>query len=120
MATTGVTDMEQMSAILTKLEASVQQMDESIKTLTSDTTANTDLINKMNKDLNKKMDDLITNDTKNAQNTQVHKEKIQMLTADVQMLKKEMKERQRKEKELNIIIRRVPEIKKRNDARNNI
>ena len=112
MANPNATGIENLTAILTKLEQSVKTMDESIKSLTTDTTTNTDSIKKMNADLNKRMDELIANDTNNTQNIKAHEAKIQMLTADVQMLKKDMKERQRREKELNVIIRGLPEKKK--------
>ena len=112
MATPDDTSMDKMTALLAKLESSIKTMDESIKTLTTDSAINTDSIKKMNTDLKKRMDDLIANDTNNAQHIRAHEAKIEMLTADVQMLKKEMKERQRKEKELNVIIRGIPENKK--------
>ena len=57
------------------------------------------------------MEDLIANDTNNTQNIRMHEVKIEMLTADIQMLKKDMKERQRRERELNVIIRGLPEKK---------
>ena len=102
-----------MTAILTKLEASIKMMDETIKTLATDTSTNTDSIRKMNTDLTKRIDDLIANDTNNTQNIKVHEAKIQTLTADIQMLKKDMKERQRRERELNVIISGIPESKKK-------
>ena len=106
---TSPTSMDKLTAILAKLEATVRTMDVSFKTLTTDTTTNTESFKKLNKDLTKRMDDLIANDTNNTQNIKLHETKINMLTADIQMLKKDMKERQHKEKELKVTITGIPE-----------